>query len=110
MKKLDNVLVLLAVVLYSRPQGFVIRAEGLCGFQIRSYITRGLQIPVNRKSLLDGNMTIGGLMTDLGLNSALATPSVANPCRNNLNLPSKNCCFVFIKRRFTGCKEALRTC
>ena len=32
MKKLDNVLVLLAVVLYSRPQGFVIRAEGLCGF------------------------------------------------------------------------------
>ena len=27
--------------------GFVIRAEGLCGFEIRSYITRGLQIPVN---------------------------------------------------------------
>ena len=32
---------------YTCPQGFVIRAEGLCGFQIRSYITRGLQIPVN---------------------------------------------------------------
>ena len=29
------------------PQGFVIPAECLCGFQIRRYITRGLQIPVN---------------------------------------------------------------
>ena len=35
-------------VLNFSPQGFVIRAEGLCGFQIRSYITRGLQIPVNQ--------------------------------------------------------------
>ena len=33
------------------PQGFAIRAEGLCGFEIRRYITRGLQIPVNTNAV-----------------------------------------------------------
>ena len=39
----------------SSPQGFVIRAEGLCGFQIRSYITRGLTncLPPSRLTSLN---------------------------------------------------------
>ena len=41
--------------LTSSPQGFVIRAEGLCGFQIRSYITPGLTncLPPSRLTSLN---------------------------------------------------------
>ena len=50
--------------------GFVIRAEGLCGFQIRSYITRGLTncLPPSRLGIAQASLA-----------SPLAAPSVTNP-------------------------------
>ena len=54
----------------SSPQGFVIRAEGLCGFQIRSYITRGLTtcLPLSRLGIAQASLA-----------SPLAAPSVTKP-------------------------------
>ena len=54
----------------SSPQGFVIRAEGLCGFQIRSYITWGLTncLPLSRLGIAQASLA-----------SPLAAPSVTNP-------------------------------
>ena len=51
----------------SSPQGFVIRAEGLCGFQIRSYITRGLTncLPPSRLGITQTSLVLLSLLRRL---------------------------------------------
>ena len=54
-------------VLNFSPQGFVIRAEGLCGFQIRSYITRGLTncLPPSRLGITQTSLVLLSLLRRL---------------------------------------------